>query len=123
MKWHWIPRRAQAAHQLAVAADIELEDQGKPDQDRIDLLGGLDDLFRFLLDVDDTDVVAGLPQHGREIAEAEVSLVLKPDEHDRARGVAPAPDVKVAVVDRAERNGLAHAIVQVGAASHDSDGR
>ncbi len=93
------PAGAQRAHQRSVTTDVELEDEGKPDQDRVQSLGGPDDLLGILLDIHDADVVAALPQHGRQIAEAKISLVLKADEHDRARRIAPVSKVSVILLD------------------------
>ena len=65
----------------------------------IQSLGGPDDLLGILLDIDDADVVAALPQHRRQVAEPKISLVLETDEHDRARRIAPVSKVNVILLD------------------------
>ena len=93
------PAGAQRAHQRSVTTDVELEDEGKPDQDRVQSLGGPDDLLGILLDIHDADGVAVLPQHRRQVAETKISLVLETDEHDRARRIAPVSKVDVILLD------------------------
>ena len=71
----------------------------------------LDDGLGVLLDVQDANVIPGLAQDRGQVAEPEVALVLKPDQHYGARGIAPAPNVGSPLLDAAQRNRLTHAIV------------
>ena len=49
---------SQERQQPCVAIDVELEDQGKSDQNRVDLPGDARNRFGLLLDVDDLNGVA-----------------------------------------------------------------
>src|SRR6185437_15219987 len=79
---------AQHADDALVLQNVELEDEREADDQRIGLDGSADDLIQRSLDVTDDDGVTVLAQGGREIAEAEVALVLEADEEDAARGVS-----------------------------------
>ena len=49
------------------AVDVELEDQGEPDQDGIELQRGADNRLRFLLDIDNMNRVAVRQQDGHAV--------------------------------------------------------
>src|SRR5947209_20370121 len=81
---------AKGADERPVVIDVELEYEREPYQERRSGLRRLDDLLRVLLDVQHLYGVAVPAQHRGEIPEPQIPLVLEADEHDGARGVAPA---------------------------------
>lgn len=79
---------AQQTDEAAVLGDVELEDQREADDHRVEPDRSADDLFRLCFDVANDDRVAMLPESGRQIADAEIALVLKPDQQDGTGRVA-----------------------------------
>lgn len=70
----------QVPNHIAKAIDIELKDQREANENGIKLLCCSQDLLQVLFKVQSFHGIAMLPQDGRKIAEAEVSLVLKADQ-------------------------------------------
>jgi hypothetical protein len=73
------PVVTEVADQCAEPIDIELKDQGKADQDRIQRLRCGQDLLAFLLEIKNLDAIALAPQRGREITETQIRLLLEAD--------------------------------------------
>ena len=81
---------AQHIEQGGVAGKEELEDQRKADQQRVERLRELQDLLGRPFDVNHVHGIALPPEHGGQVTQSEISLLLKTDQHDRTRRIALA---------------------------------
>jgi len=81
---------AEPPDQLREALDVKLENQREADDERVCPLDRREDDVKFILHIEDVDLVAPRPQGVCEIAKSEIALLLETDEDHAARAI-PGP--------------------------------
>src|SRR4029077_10231419 len=72
--------------QIGEAADVELEDEGEAHHHRIHPADDVEDLAELHLEIDDLDKMAAASEGRSQIAQAQILLILKADEHHALGG-------------------------------------
>src|SRR3974390_3585439 len=80
---------AKLADQAAKLFDIELKDEREADDHRVAFQRGSYDFRSRRFEVARNHAITSLPQGRSQIAHAEISLMLKADQHHGARRVTP----------------------------------